>query len=752
MIVPVVPLATYSSAAQVIAEEPFVKELINSNELSKSTINSISLYFKNQRQINAFLAQFYLNCKKLPHLKMFDKVFAITSLMVLFPHFSHSLYNKNNYLDLLLSEKWSLNDGIPTFASGRQLPQEMLNYKDSGLFVFLNMCITRELITKSYRLLLTAHKVADNNILSEKDVELLIAFFSGIDISNERFENPDNVLERIDDIDFINKPYNFYPQLLDCMVDRDDKNKLKLFKDSIDSMENHIDRSELITYLINECSDLTVDYIAKMFVSSPFAYNIVSNIREGRNYFFALILLTKTKLDFLKNNKNLLKDYFTFVSSSLFLENQKKNLLLPLVEKLINSGGFVAKDISVFKDDDSVLPLFKKNLCFEINVINILVLYPSFKANPFATLNENKEICDAFLINTNSSSILEECESDVDIKSFVNFFINKTLDNNLDKLLESKYFNPTRFKLKLGTGGDVDLSIGQLKINSLLKHNLLDLNSAYLKWYISNDNSIFVSYLKNSSSIINEYEPKFESDLSSFLFAHLAKEELINYAKLLDYSFLTKDISSISAEKLFEVIDYIDDDNAEKLLEKAAIANDSLFNSICERKSITLKDNNKIILTRSEIAYIFENNIENYYPLILSATNYEIFEKYVAESAEGMDFAKLIFLEDGTLRSGINNDSLALVCRYEIDNDGALEKVFNNVDSDSLKSVGWIGFIDTYVSCHGSIDKFEKFSLPINKTNELIYNKFIAIKRIFAAKGNGKNKLYFTLNQKNLLF
>ena len=752
LIVPVVPLATYSSAAQAIAEEPFIKELIDNKELSKSTINSISLHFKNQRQINALLAQFYLNCQKLPHLKMFDKVFAITSLMVLFPHFSHSLYSKNNSLDLLLSEEWSLIDNVPSLKSGRAFPKDLLDDKEKNLLVFLKMCINRELITKSYRLLLTTHKVADNSILSEKDVELLIAFFSDVDISDERFENPENVLERIDDSDFINNPYSFYPQLLDCMVGQDDKNKLKLFKESIDLMQDQQDKAELIAYLVNECKELTVNFIAESFITSPFVYNMVPNLKEGRNYVFAFMLLAKTKLDFLKNNKNSLKDYLSFISGSAFLDNQKKHLHPSFIEKLINSDGFMPKDISAFKDNSGVLALFKKHPCFEINTNNLYILYPSFKTQPFIVLNENKDVCNAFLSSANAHEVLEQCEFDNDIKHFAFFFLNKAPDNNVCNLLDSKYFNPWRFKLAIGSEGGIELSLGQSRINALLNHDLLDLSVAYSKWYKANDGGIFLDYIKESVSKINEYKPRFESELSSFLFSNLTKDELMNYAGLLNYSFLNKDISAINAEKLFAVLDYIDEDSVEQLLEKTSNTNDSLFNSICERKAIIVKDANKIKLTKSEMANIFEKNLESYFPLLLSMTNFDIFKQYISEAGEGMDFAKLIFLKDGTLRTGVNSDSVALVCRYEVENDGALEKVFNQIDDDSLKSGGWIGFIDTYVCRCGSADKYNKLSLPSNKLTTLIYDRFISIKRIFAAKGQGKNRLYFTLSHENILF
>ena len=165
-----------------------------------------------------------------------------------------------------------------------------------------------------------------------------------------------------------------------------------------------------------------------------------------------------------------------------------------------------------------------------------------------------------------------------------------------------------------------------------------------------------------------------------------------------------------------------------------------------------LKNDTNIKLTKTEMANIFEKNLVSYYPLLLTVSNYDIFKQYVSESNDGMDFAKLIFSEDGKLKSNVNPDSLTLVCRYEIDNDGALEKVFNQIDDSTLKSAGWIGFIDTYVGCHGSVDKYNKFSLSPDKINWLIYNRFIGVKRIFKAKGQSKNKLYFTLNQDNILF
>lgn len=755
LIVPIVPLATYSSAAQAIADDPFVKELIDGGNLSNITINIISLHFKNQRQINAFLSQFYLNCQKLAHSQGYDKIFAVTSLMVLFPHFSHSLYEKNNSLDLLLSQEWFVDsNGKPSLASGKPFPEDVIKDKDSHLPVFLKICITKNLITKSYRLFLTSHSVADNKILSDKDVELLYAFYSGGDIDEERFDNPENVLERIDDEEFTNKPYNFHPQLLDCMVAQNDKHRLKLFKESMDGITDIEDKEDLFMLLINQCSGMTARHIAEAYSDSIFIYNLAPTLKEDRNTYFAFVLLISAKPDFLKNNRNTLGKYFVFVSSSTFLNSKKDNLNSALVEKLINSEGFVAENISILSENKTIMSAFKKKPKFKMNFENLFSLFPDFKSHPFEVLNANKEVCEAFMMSNNSASILENCDLEKNYNAFAVFLINRPINSSINNLLDSKYFDNWRFKIVLGNTGGLEVSLDYSRINLLFTHNLLELNYAYSKWYLANDPSTFIAHIKNSFDLIAQYKPSFNSDLSDFLFKHLAKEELSKIGDLLSYEFITKNVASLNVDKIMALFDCIDSDNAKQLLAKSAIENESLFTAIIENKKVELEKAEDIVINKSEMTNIFNKNLVNYYSLLLTSKNADLFKQFIGAAEAKKDFAKLIFLGDGALRPNTCIISLAEVCKYEISNTGALEKVFNQIDDESLKNNAWISFIDAYVDKYGSQEKFNKLSLHRGGLNELIYNRFIKIKRLSATKGQGNNKskLYFILNNEEILF
>lgn len=754
LIVPIVPLATYSSAAQAIAEDPFIKELIDDEKLSRITINIISLHFRNQRQINAFLSQFYLNCQKLAHSQGYDKIFAVTSLMVLFPHFSHSLYQKNNSLDLLLSEEWSIGaDGKASFTNGKEFPDDVSNDKDQNLIIFLKICIAKKLITKSYRLFLTSHSVADNEILSDKDVELLNIFYSGGDISEERFDNPENALERIDDEEFTNKPGNIHPQLLDCMVSQNDENRLRLFKASIDYIKEIKDKKDTLAYLINECNEKTVRYIAKTFSDSTFIYNLVSLLNEERKVYFSFSLLINAKPEFLKNNRNSLSDYFSFVGSSSFLTSEKDHLNDALIGKLIDSEGFVAEDISPLANNKAIT-LFVKKPKFEITFENLVSLFPDFKPRPFDVLTNNKDICDAFVTSGNGAEILEKCELEINDNNFVIFITTRPANSNVKNLLNSKYFDSCRFQITIGDTGGIMPSLDQSRIELLFSSNLLNLDSAYSKWYSINDPTYFLTHVKNNLELIKQNKVSIGNDLSYFLFKNMTKDDLLKIGDLLTYDFVIKNVSSINLEKTIALFDNIDEDNKRQLLIKSATENENLFIAILENKNVEIKDAEEIVVNKTEMASIFNKNLTHYYGLLMTIKNSESFKQFIDAAEQEKDFAKLIFMDDGTLRPNICASSLARVCKYEVDNHGALEKVFNQIDDESLKNVSWIGFINDFINKNGTYEKNNKLSLPKGGLNELIFIRFLNIKRLFATKGQGNNKSknYFILSNSEILF
>ena len=746
LIVPVIPVSTYASAAQSILDNPTISKLVEESKIKKSTINKISLYFINQRQINSLLSQFYLSHNKLSSSFDRNELFAICSLMVLFPEFSHKLFHKNNDLDLLINNQWHINeDGKGVFESKKMVFPETIRGR---LLLFLSLCFNNSLITRGYRYCLTVHTIADDKILSPNDLDLLISSNSGIDIRNKEFDNPQAVLDREENESLYSDIKSIHPQIISCLLKSGEKDKLNAFKEALDLADGKISTA-ILSSIIEYASDDVIEKLCRLIIDKTIFTDTISSISNSKKHLVACYILKIFSSNFLNNQENQLKDFYSIINGESFSKTYPIDSRI--LEKVLTSVNYHPENIQPLCDCDSKsIQLFKNSLKFELSKNNLCTIFPEFSRKPFGVLHLNQELNKKVLHEINKFvSIIELCDNHDEQSSVISFVRKNYTIEGVSSALTSKYFSNWKFKILTEHSTRVSPLPGAAML-LLLDANLLDLNSAYENYYAANDPTRFDKYLIDHTGLISSSNYKLSLSLTLRLINLLGVDKLPHVINCLSSEIKSDAIGSIEQAKLVVLFAIFEVSVKKDVLSILLSSDEKKVQDMLSNESVDPELLSGVTLSKDLWSYVFDNNLRKYYPVLISKADYNTLVDIIENNDSGRsDFAKLIFNEDGSLVNNVYSKSLVKICIEEIDNKGCLLKVFEQGDDSVFRDEGWSLFIKAYVEKHGHTDSFGKSSISKDDLGEAMIAKLNSVSITSTSKGNGKNKIYFRINDKN---
>lgn len=729
LILPVIPIANYTSASQALMDSELIKTLFLNGQLKHSTIDKLSLFFSNQRQINAFTSQFYLHYKKKEsELSNPNELFAITALITLFPRFSHCLFEQNNDLDKLLNNDWAIDEkGHCSFAKTKEMVFPKIVNDDHDLSKFLKICIGGGLITKSYRFSMSLHKLADDKLFDFHDLELLKSFYSGIDIRNELFNFPGAVLNRDTFSDFFTTKDTVHPQLFEEMVRINDDAHLSQFNALVQKLSEE-DKKEIYSLILNKTDKITLEYLISYYKTDVSFFNCISGLDPKIKYLYAFDLFRACDSKYFLLNIKQLSGFIPLLHNINFYKENVDSFEPSDFEKLRTCGITSLKDVSLFSSREEIIKYFKLNLVYELSINNISTLFPLFKEKPFNVLNNNPALFSG-LSHEEFESLVNKCAENQDDGADIMEYVKNNSLANTKCFIESKKLKNKKYSLMINDKSEA-LAIGEAKLKYLLEENMLDLNMAYKNFYISNPatfnsylSTLGDDYLTNQSLVLDE-------NISTYILKCFSIDFVNKVKNKLTYSSDKNNYNDIESTILVSVYSLLHDDIKKDIAKLIFTKNKDEFESAL-KKDIFSCDNLMLIqLPLSSVVIIADSNKTKYYDLLISEINKSSFEQYLSTNPENKDFARFVFTEDGALRKS-SSRTLALICRQSLDNTGCLSKVMKDASDEQLSDNEWAHFIEEYVKKYGGTKGNGFYYLDSRiDLNALVLKRFSDLRRI----------------------
>ena len=750
LILPIIPLSNYVSSGQALLDSELINELNNKQQLSSDVINRLSLFFTNQRQINAFTTQFYLYYRKKEHEHVdVNQLFAITALITLFPKFSHGMHEKNNDLDKLLDHEWTVDSsGVCKFANAN-IPFPNMVSDNKELSLFLKICTQQKYITKSYRFVMSLHNLADDKIFDTHDLEILWKFYADIDIKDELFNFPTAVLQWDRDDDFFSIKETIHSQLFDEAVKNDDNKHLRKFETCISSLAEKA-KEETFIYLLDKCNDNSNKFLIDTYKNDCSFLNCIASVDKKRSYKIALELFRLNDNAFFTTNIKRISSFVQFISSSAFFRSLSDSLTKNDVERMIQLK-FSINDISIFSNNKSIMDYFMESANFPFTFENILIAFPDFENKPLKVINNNPNFSST-LFKTDYIQILKKCSDNQDEESDVLTFVKENGIPIITAIVGAELFANKTFSITIPDYSESSI-IGTNKLDVLLNHDLLDINIAYENFYNKNTPSFDAYVISKIDLICLKYNKPFNNSLSSHFLKVFDASFIDKIKDRLSFNEIVNDLASISAPVLSLIYPLVEDgvkkDVANHILKKDA----KIFDSMISKEIFDSEDLKDIVLSQAAVSEIANNDLQKYFGLLLTENNYATFSLYLNSNPENKDFARFIFKEDGTLRKECFDLTLCLICSLSLENKGCIEKVVVEAPDEILRNNEWTNFIIKFVEKYGTKDQRDYYVIDSRVVlNKKVVERFVDLRRIILKRDARRSHSYVFKVIRNVLF
>lgn len=726
-IVPILPYASFSNAEDSLISDP----VIIRDGISKDLIFDISVYFSNQRQINALITEYEISKEETDFDNLKNEQFTLAALNVLYPQIYCLLSHKNNFLDYALKTnvasstfakdlKQRINDQFKFLEEEENLEDyEKINTDDVVLFI--KMAILNKYLTYNYEKLM--YKSFKHAMVST-DRETLKKIRGFVRIDDCDIIEPSNFLSRLHDKEYLiySDPMYLNVDLTKSIVSSNDQNR----KQSIAGLITKLEVKELTGFLNKYIEkyplDSDIDELIKLISFEKNVYLAGSKTKKPHQVCHSC--LKNALIPILTSNKVELKPFFAIVNSKEFAQSYAHQISIEKYNELFQTNAIHFEDISSFHDNHEYLEVFKNNNMYKGSFQNLSIIHEGFSCCPIHTIETNSYVKAQVQLSgvthikelLNMCDLLETKDTDKEVIKFLNTFE----EDDIKTILESEYFN--QWELKIPNS----LFNASLKQSlEILKRGLFNVTeNAFVFNNMKAYPKAFAECFNNASDKLNKL--MFVWQDSNEIAINMESDVVCKISNSLDLTSINNVVSSkTEAEKVIKLTKLLGDKEKKEFLQNVANNYSALLVEAAKNKTIAADDLNEVSLDKSILDSFINDCEDEYVDLFTLSQNETVAINAIQQPGATTDYSRLFVDKEGNVKKHKNIDLIVAYCSST--NNRNFDKVAEIIDSlkkeDFVDKKKWKTFILSFSTpdSRGNLLYFEN-----NANNERVLDKLSA--------------------------
>lgn len=702
-IITILPFAAHSNAKAAIFSDSLINKSFKEDE--QTIIGIVSSYFKNQREVNAFLTEFEIMKNK--HIDSFDnlknEIVSLAALNVLFPRAYNSLYEKNNFLKQIFDKDFKdeeLLNSVATIVRDCKCSIDKTNCVNicangnevNELSMFIVSCIRVGALTLNYERIIVENR---GTFLTEEDISVEQKFMAGIDITGNEIFDPVCFIQDLgsEATKLFSKPKFANPDIAHAVKIIDKSEYIKLFNKQINSLTTQQLIVFLNHFLTKYRDDSDITFIVDHLCNNEKIYSAIPKINAQKEK-TSLILFNNLKIESFKKADKDITSFKDIITSDEFLKEYALDLDLPIFEQVIREKMIVFKNIVYLRDQEKYLNVFRKNGGYVINYDNVSLLFPDFNKAPSKTILNNLYLKSTIFANGDTlKELLDKCDqkSEGDDDFIFNFCIEIIAKNLHQLVFTSPYFEQWKLKLPYLATATTSTYV------ELLRYGFLNLADKELcdKKFVPNYPTAFLESLNKNAKMVDS-NCVFSESTSWFIVKSLTDEELSNIINSLT---LTNPAAYYPRyeKSIFKAIKFAKGENkilvAKECLENA----EDLFYENLTNETITVEEAKEIKMTETILAKGISDKKLSITNVFARGINTEVAISYLSKNKEGNGW--MLFFDSEHNCIGTDSEKLALTyCNnYKTENFDNISSFINSLDADLFSNKKeWIDFLKSF--------------------------------------------------------